>query len=241
MEAHRLYCGRCVWITQISDYCPLKGKVYHTMKRVLRFATSVILLVCASSDSGFYASAQQSSSASIVGRWRSLETSKGGIGAMFEFRSDGTVDFSPGAIVEMRWRIENNQLVLPPATVGGAEQKYSLQWLSNSKLGLKTEAGVTELTRVGDHSHADKPILGEWTEHREMDGLNLEAHWLFYLNSKLLFLMPFAIQHGSYTMSGSALHLKVPHLNPESRFEMKDNLLTLSELEGGHEDRYVRY
>ena len=91
---------------------------------------------------------------------------------MFEFRSDGTVEFSPGAVVEMQWRTENGQLVLPSATVGGNEQKYTLQWLSNAKLRLKTEAGVTELTRVGDRSHYDKPIEGEWIEHRKMGGRN---------------------------------------------------------------------
>jgi hypothetical protein len=211
------------------------------MKRVLRFAILVVLLVCASLGFGFYASAQQPSSASIVGRWRSLETSKGGLGAVYEFRSDGTVDFSPGAIVEMQWRVENNQLVLPPATVGGDEQKYTLQWLSDSKLGLKTEAGVTELTRLGERSPTDKLIVGEWIEHREMAGRNLEAHWLFYLNSKLLFIMPFVIQHGSYTMSGSTLHLKIPDVRPESRFEVKDNLLIFSELQGIQKDRYARY
>ena len=137
------------------------------VKRVVRFAALVILLVCVSSDCGFHASAKKSSSVSIVGRWRSLETSKGGIGVMYEFHSDGAVDFSPGAIVEMQWRIENNQLVLPSATVGGDEQKCTLQWPSDSKWS-KTEGGVTELTRVGDRSHADKPIVGEWIEHREM-------------------------------------------------------------------------
>jgi len=176
-----------------------------------------------------------------VGRWRSLETSKGGIGAVFEFRSDGTAFFGPGAIVEMQWRIENNQLVLPPATVGGDEQKYILQWISDSKLGLKTEAGVTDLTRVGDRSNADKPIVGEWIEHREMAGRILEAHWLFYPDSKLLFLMPFVLQHGYYTVSRSALHLNVPSLKPEFRFKLTDNILTLSEVDGGHEDRYARY
>src|ERR1700712_2971045 len=121
-----------------------------TMKLELRFAISAILMVCTTINSGFYASAQQPSSISIVGRWRSLDTSKGGIGAMFEFRSDGTVDFSPGAVVEMRWHIANSQLLLPSGTLGGDEQKYTLQWLSHTKVGLKTGVGVTELTRVGD-------------------------------------------------------------------------------------------
>jgi hypothetical protein len=176
-----------------------------------------------------------------VGRWRSLETSKGGIGAVYDFRSDGSVDFSPGAIVDMQWRVENNQLILPPGTVGGDEQRYTLQWFSDSKLGLKTEAGVTKLTRVGERSNGDKPIVGEWIEHREMAGRKLEAHWLFYLNSKLLFIMPFAIQRGSYAISGSTLHLKIPGLRPDSRFEVKNNLLVLSELEGNQKDCYLRY
>jgi hypothetical protein len=213
----------------------------RNVKRVLRFATPVILLVCASLDIGFYAFAQQSPSTSIVGRWRSLETSKGGIGAVYEFHSDGTVDFSYGAVFEVPWRIEHNELVLPAATVGGEEQKYTLQWLSDTKLGLKTEAGVTELTRVANRSHADKSIVGEWIGHQELAGRDLEFHWLFYPDNKVLFVMPMTTQHGTYTTSGSALHLKMHDARPESRFEVKDNLLTFSELDGNQKERYARY
>jgi len=176
-----------------------------------------------------------------VGRWRSLETTKGGIGKVYEFRSDGTVDGSLGAVVEVPWRIENNQLILPPGTIGGAEQKYTLKWLGDNKLSLGSEAGVTELARVGDRADAGNPIIGEWIENREMAGRKLEAHWLFYQGGKLLFLMPFVTQHASYTISGSALYLKKPSLKPDFRFELTENLLTLSEPEGGHEYRYARY
>jgi hypothetical protein len=34
----------------------------------------------------------------LLGRWRSIETSKGGIGSMLTFHSNGVVDFSPGAV-----------------------------------------------------------------------------------------------------------------------------------------------
>jgi hypothetical protein len=67
------------------------------------------------------------------------------------------------------------------------------------------------------------------------------AHWLFYPGGKILFLMPFAIQHGTYTISGSALHLNVPGLKPEFKLVLTDNVLTLSEPAGGREDRYARY
>ncbi len=145
---------------------PDLGPITPSVKREFRSAAALILLVCANFSFGLKASAQQSPSASIVGRWRSLETSRGGLGAVYEFRSDGTVDFSYAAVVESPWRIENNQLVLPPATVDGDEQKSTLQWLSDSKLRLKTDASVIELTRVGDRPHADNPLVGEWMEHR---------------------------------------------------------------------------
>ena len=51
---------------------------------------------------------------SLIGRWRSVETSKGGIGAVYHFHADGTVDFSPGAIVDMPYRVEGDQVIFPP-------------------------------------------------------------------------------------------------------------------------------
>src|ERR1035437_9894701 len=208
------------------------------MNRII-FAIS-LLLACANFDSGSCASAQQPSSASIVGRWRSLETSKGGLGSIIEFRSDGTVDFGIGAVVEMPWRIENDQLILPSATNGGAEQKYTLKWLGENKFSLGMEAYIQELARVGARADVGNPIIGEWIESREMAGHKLEVHWLFYLGGKLLFIMPFVTEHGSYTISGSTLHIVKLAPKPKSisdLFELSDNLLTLSERKGGHKDR----
>ncbi len=214
----------------------------RNMKRALHSAALVTLLACVSFGFGRCASAQQSSSSGIVGRWFSLETSKGGIGEVCEFRSDGTVDYSLGAVVEAPWRIENKQLILPPATTDGAEQKYTLKWLGDNKLSLEIEGYVTDLARVGDRSDAGNPIIGEWIESRKMGDHNLEARWLFYPRGEMLLLIPFAIQHGSYTVSGSAIHLNIPGLKkPEFRFKLVDNLLTLSAPEDGHESHYARY
>ena len=52
--------------------------------------TFLVLLVLLQAASG-----QQPN---LVGRWRSVETSKGGIGAVYQFYADGALDFSPGAI-----------------------------------------------------------------------------------------------------------------------------------------------
>ena len=221
-----------------------RGQFFRNSNRVLRFAASAALLACVSFDFACCASAQRSTSGSIVGRWRSVETSKGGLGAIVEFRSDGTADFSPGAVVEGPWRIENGQLILPPATDRGAERKTNLKWLGDNKLRLEDEASVIELTRVGDRVDVRNPIVGEWIENRDMAGRNLVAHWLVYNGGKMLFVMPFAIHHGSYTISGSALHFSFPTFTAtpgDFRFKLADNLLTLSAPKGGNESHLARY
>src|SRR3954454_13693205 len=71
------------------------------------------------------------SSANLLGRWRAVETSRGGIGTMFEFRKGGVVEYSPGAVVEMSYRVEGNELVLPPGTEKGPEQRQIITWLGD--------------------------------------------------------------------------------------------------------------
>jgi len=206
-----------------------------------RIALLVVLGIGIVSVVGFVV-AKQSSSTSIVGRWRSLETSKGGIGAMYQFHSDGIADFSLGAVVEAQWRIEDNQLVLPPDTVGGAEQKSTLKWHGDNNLNLADGSpGGTELTRVGVRADERNPIVGEWILKQEMAGSSLEAHWLFYRGGKSLFLMPFKTQHGSYRVSGSVLHFEDRSSKNDYKFELTDDTLTLYEPDGGHVSRYARY
>ena len=209
--------------------------------RAIHLAASVALLACVPFDLPRAASAQQTSSATIVGRWRSLETSKGGIGTILEFRSDGTLDFSPGAVVPMPWRIENAQLILPSATTNGPEQKYTLKWLGRNTLRWESPQGSTELARVGDPPDPANPILGEWIENREMNGRPMVARYLFYPRGELLLLIPFATQRGSYAISGSTLHLQTPRRDSESRFTLAGDRLTLSDLQTGRESHYARY
>lgn len=184
---------------------------------------------------------QQASSTGIVGRWRSLETTKGGIGQLWEFHSDGTFDFSMGAVVNMQWRIENNQLILPSATTDGPEQKANLKWLGDNKLKLEGEGGVVELARVGDRSDTSNLIVGEWTGSTEMGGRNLECRYLFYKGGEVLLLIPFEFQHGSYRISRSTLHLERQGQTRESKFELAGDVLTISTPEDAKESRYARY
>jgi hypothetical protein len=143
-------------------------------------------------------------SANLTGRWRSVETSQGGIGAVYQFHADGTVDFSPGAIVDMPYRVEGGQLILPPGTTTGPETKAGLT-LSGDVMRLSAEGHVAEYHRRGTVQNLSDPLLGEWLGSREMDGRQMIEQMFFYPGGKSLLVILFTTQRGIYSTTGGRL------------------------------------
>lgn len=194
------------------------------------------------------ATANAALSDQIVGRWRSLETSKGGIGAIYEFHANGDVDYSPGAVVEMSYRVEGDQLFLPASNAGGSERKLKIRWVGENKFRLTPQSGSpgdsagSELTRKGERANSKNPILGEWTGTQDMRGHKLDMLWFFYPEGKSLFLMPFTPQHGHYTVKDSTIRLELPDTNPiETKFEISGRVLTMVNRSGNGQSRLARY
>jgi hypothetical protein len=184
----------------------------------------------------------ESPPAGLIGRWRSLETSKGGIGAMFEFRADSAVQFSPGAVVEAAYRIEGTQLVLPPATTTGPEQKSTIEWLGEDRFRLKAgDQTAEELSRRGARVDARNPILGEWRGSRQMGANRVEVRWFFYPAGKALLLIPFTIQAGRYSIDRQTIRIELPNRKMEGKFDLQGDMLRLPGPRGNGESRYARY
>src|SRR5579863_7686350 len=129
--------------------------------------------------------------ANLTGRWRSVETSKGGIGAVYQFHADGTVDFSPGAIVEMPYRVEGDQLILPPATTTGPESKSAIALVGDSQLRMTVQGHTEEYRWQGAAPDPGNRLLGEWLGSREMDGHPMAVRMFFYPAGKSLLLIAF--------------------------------------------------
>ncbi|HSR07894.1 MAG TPA: hypothetical protein VLM42_12140 [Bryobacteraceae bacterium] len=142
--------------------------------------------------------------ANLAGRWRSVETSQGGIGAVYQFHADGTFDFSPGAIVDMPYRVAGDQLILPPATTTGPEIKSKLT-VSGDVLRLALPDHVSEYHRRGKVQDLRDPLLGEWLGSREMDGRQMIEQMFFYPGGKSLLVILFTTQRGIYSTSGGRL------------------------------------
>jgi hypothetical protein len=181
----------------------------------------------------------------LVGRWRSLETSQGGIGAMLEFHADGTVDFSPGAVVETSYRTEGNLLMLPSDTKSGREQKMTIEFVGEDKLRLGPADNTApdksvELIRKGARTDPLSLIVGEWTGKRDMGAHQVEIRWLFYPTLKSLMLIPFSTDHGRFTVEGGKIRFELPREKlAEGHFEINGDVLVLPGRNAP--SRYARY
>jgi hypothetical protein len=180
------------------------------------------------------------SPANLAGRWRSVETSHGGIGAVYQFHADGTIDFSPGAIVDMPYRVEGDQLILPPATTNGPETKSKLT-VSGDVLQLALEGHVSEYHRRGKVQYLRDPLLGEWLGSREMDGRQMIEQMLFYPGGKSLLVILFTTQRGIYSTTGGRLVATFGgRAGLSGPFDISDGVLSIHR-GGGRVTKLARY
>ncbi len=145
------------------------------------------------------------SAAAVLGRWRSVETSKGGIGAVYYFQADGTLEFSPGAVVDMPYRVEGDQVIFPPATTKGPEVNFTLSWSGDRVMRLSAPGQVDEYQRQGAAPDPRDPLLGEWLGSREIDGRKMPEEMFFYPGGKSLLLILFTTQRGRYSVTNGRL------------------------------------
>ena len=142
--------------------------------------------------------------ANLIGRWRSVETSKGGLGVVYQFNANGSLDYSPGAIVDMTYRVEGDQLILPPATTTGPEMKSTLTWPTNDVLRMSMQGQSEEYQRRSAADPHDR-LLGEWFTWREMDGQRMPTEMIFYPNGNSLLVIRFTTQKGRYSVTNGRL------------------------------------
>ena len=178
---------------------------------------------------------QQSSD--LVGRWRSVTTSKGGIGAMYDFLADGTARFSPGAIVPMQYRLDGNRLTTYPED----GPPFTLSWTGADKVGFSVGASTETYTRLGAQRDANNPLLGEWTGSRDMDGKKVAVHWTFGGDGNAVLMIRFLTMDGRYQVAAGRLMAtfgQQPGLS--GPIDLVDGVLSIHR-SGGRVTRLQRY
>lgn len=179
----------------------------------------------------------------LLGRWRTVSTTKGGIGALYEFKTGGVVLVRPGAIVPGTYKIEGKEMVLPPLMEGGPPNRQMINLDQPGRLILYQGNNVAmDLSRVGKAPAGKPTVVGEWVGLREMDGQKLEMRIFFYAGGKSLFLLPFQTQQAKYQIANGRMTLLLPDGKAaEGPFGLSGGLLTIPSVRAGNSTKLTRY
>jgi hypothetical protein len=101
--------------------------------------------------------------------------------------------------------------------------------------------GFEEYQRQGAIVDRARPILGEWTGTREMDGSRVTVRLLFSASGKVLLLIPFTTQRGNYSArSGRLTASFAPKGSLDGAFTVSNGLLTITR-SGGRVTQFIPY
>ncbi len=169
--------------------------------------------------------ASLSGASPLAGRWRSVTTTRGGIGAVYEFRSNGRATYSSVALVDMEYQLAGNQL-----TLGG--QAVGVGWHADGRMQLNFGQGqVEDFTRQGKVTEATQPLLGEWKGRREMAGRRAPVSLQFHANRRAVMAVFLKSVAGQYLVTGDGWTLTLPGL-PSRRITAEPEQLVIQAVNG---------
>jgi hypothetical protein len=158
-----------------------------------------------------------------------------------EFQKGGVFEYSIAAVVEMPYRVDGDQLITPSGTDGGPEQRETIKWLGQDRVQLISEFQTRrDLTRKGGR-HGSRTIVGEWRGVDTIGGRQVDAVSLFYPNNKLLFLIPFSVQKGTYSIRDGRVLLSAPDCPfSDAAFNVQGDVLAFTTPDS-RRSTYARY
>jgi hypothetical protein len=160
----------------------------------------------------------------IVGHWVAVNRSQGGIGSMWEFKTDGTLTMAPGAVVDMPYKIDGDKLILPPTTTGADAKplvvSFRIQGNTLYQSSPDNSAAANKegkFVRVSTSKPGDQPIVGTWKpaeagcalpadqQYREVIcALGRNATFTYTKDGVCKLRMPFKFIAGTYTAKDSS-------------------------------------
>lgn len=179
-----------------------------------RVKTAIALLLAAA----FVADSQENHSP--VGRWRTLSTSRGGIGATFTFHSDGAVELATSAIVESKCRLERDRLTTP-GSVNGQEAVEIIESLSAKTIRMRmTQAADFQMRRDAQRPDSGNSILGSWKDSGGKGG-----EWEFFPDGRIAMTgrrgdATTVTERGQYNLTGKQLRVEFEHSAMNASLEL---------------------
>lgn len=143
----------------------------------------------------------------LLGRWRSQETSRGGLGVVVEFQPGQNYKWSPSAIVSSAYQRNGDQLTLEVADRTGKTSRvtYAIEKLAERELVLTVEKRRVELRRTGAAPNPKNLLLGGWTGAYPVSGIEIDQFFYFYSDGTHLFTLPMRWQIGQYSIKNGEI------------------------------------
>ncbi len=177
----------------------------------------------------------------LTGTWVSTTSSKGGFRSILEFRDDGTTASKISVMVDFRYELKEDSLILTPASVeGGTEpQKFIIQ-LDGDLLTMKPSKSSDAITmrRVNDGVPKISGIIGKWSVSSPS---RPTGFYTFTSDNRALIEIPMPGETiSNYTVKDNTLVINRGAESSVMKIEISSDFLILHPEDGKKEFKYKR-
>lgn len=144
----------------------------------------------------------------IVGSWDSEVHSRYGVGSIWQFNNNGTLDIIDAAMIDYLYVLEHDTLitVIFEHQTGESKADTSVLKITNNTLTqnqvVKGKTYVKKFERIGKTENKNKPELGTW---KGINSAGQEMTYKFTSDHKLLYRVPYKKISGKYNFQGNVL------------------------------------
>jgi hypothetical protein len=169
----------------------------------------------------------------LLGKWESLRNPNG-LGTVLEFRADGTLRASFGAIVDMTYRVENGVLIssyIDERTRKSQEVRIPITISADTLIERSPDGSRPDVSmkREKGGRQGDPPIVGTWSSAQKRG----TAYTTFTSDGRQMFRYPIRVSYGKWSASDGKLTL-VDEGRPSetSSYAIEGDVLSLPDATG---------
>lgn len=181
--------------------------------------------------------------AQLEGVWESVERSSGGLGMTYDFRADGTMCASPGAMVDFVYRFVGGKVLVLSADLSEDPETVMAFRLEDGLLVVEQGNDAPPLERVDAGDPEQGPVVGTWM-YTESDASDealggteaavIRRNTRIRLTStgKVLLRVPFSVDCSPYQVTGSTLTMERSGETIRPSFRVEGDTLILTSRTG---------